>query len=340
MRRPIACLGGMVLSLIMAIPCVGCEGRAAMPSGTDSLNLPPPPPGSGQLAMLISRGWPPHSVLAVVTPEGSREFSVGRLSAVRWRSQQEIIVEQSGSGWSQKLLRIDRKGKTVGTITEEYFVGPQPSPDGRRIAVGHVLDDGGLTRLEIRDLAGGFRLLSAFPPDALPRPRLAAWDPTGTQLAVAIEALEDNGFQGRLAIVSAGNNTVRRLYDRPVDRRKDPRGVMLMFWHSTGIYAWSARGVLRCDPSGADCVALYDPGDARHIIGGTAVGDQGALFLVADVRADPLEPRAKEIHYLNLDTGVGKMWVRLPKGLFVSDIDWIGEPQVGAPNEPQPISPD
>jgi hypothetical protein len=99
---------------------------------------------------------------------------------------------------------------------------------------------------------------------------------------------------------------------------------MPMFWNRSGIYAWSARGVFRCDPQGSGCHVLYNPGDAWHVIGGTAFGEGEALLLVADVKADPLELRAKEIHRLNLSTGKGERWVRLPNDVFVSEIDWIG----------------
>lgn len=99
-----------------------------------------------------------------------------------------------------------------------------------------------------------------------------------------------------------------------------------MFWHPSGIYVWSARGVLRCDPAGAGCTVVYDPGKWRHVIGGTLVGTDEALLLVKDVQADFLEHRAKEIHRLDLSTGKGELWVRPPDDVFVSAIDWIEEP--------------
>jgi hypothetical protein len=225
---------------------------------------------------------------------------------------------------------MDSSGKILATITDGYFVEPQPAPDGRRLAVAHVLHDGGIKSLEIRDLEADFRLLTAFSPDELPI-MLAepAWAPDGEQLVVAVRSNDNDigeHLQSRLAIISPDNGTTKRLYQSRKDRKRDPRGIVPMFWHSSGIYSWSARGVLRCDPEGKGCDVIYNPGDARHVIGGTAVGEHEALLLVADVKADPLEPRAKEIHRLNLSTGKAELWVRLPDEVFVSDIDWIEEP--------------
>lgn len=272
-------------------------------------------------------------MVVIVTREGARVLALEKPSVVRWHSPQEIIVEQSGPDTSQKILRTNPMGQILETITNGYFVAPEPAPDGHRIAVVHTIQDDifkGLDVLEIRDLAEGFRLLRTFPREQVHTYGLAAWSPDGTQLAVSVESLEGTRIQRRLAVVSPETGTVRRLYDDSEDRERDPRGIMLMFWHQNGIYVCSARGVLRCDPEGAGCTAVYDPGEARHVIGGTLIGSDDALLLVKDVQADFLEHRAKEIHRINLFTGKGALWARLPDDLFVSDIDWIEAPDTAA----------
>jgi hypothetical protein len=225
---------------------------------------------------------------------------------------------------------MDRTGKILETITTDRFVEPEPASDGLRLAVGHVVHDGGTTSLEIRDLANGFRLLNAFSPDeiALWLGAHPTWAPDGKRLVVSIRSDDSDigeHLQPRLAIVSPDSGTVERLYVDRKSRKRVPRGMAPIFWHPRGIYVSSARGVLRCDPEGKGCDVVYNPGEARHVIGGTAFGENEALLLVKDVKADPLEPRAKEIHRLNLATGKGELWVRMPEDVFVSDIDWIGD---------------
>lgn len=331
MRCLVACFGGILLSLVVAAVGTLCEGSEVVPTGSPTLDLRFPFQGPGQLVMVVSRGWPPNDHLVVVTPEGARLLGAAApWRNPRWRSPREIVVRQSGPGWSGNIVRMDSSGKILATITDGYFVEPQPAPDGRRLMVAHVLHDGGVKSLEIRDLEADFRLLTAFSPDELPIMLAeAAWAPDGEQLVVAVRSNDSDigeHLQSRLAIVSPNSGTTKRLYHSRKDRKRDPRGIVPMFWLPSGIYAWSARGVLRCDPEGKGCDVVYNPGEARHVIGGTAFGGDEALLLVADVKADPLEPRAKEIHRLNLSTGKGELWLRMPDDVFVSDIDWIGDP--------------
>ncbi|MBC8292749.1 MAG: hypothetical protein H8E45_06230 [Proteobacteria bacterium] len=58
---------------------------------------------------------------------------------------------------------------------------------------------------------------------------------------------------------------------------------------------------------------------------GRQVNDHKALLLVKDFTVDPLEARAKEIHEVNLVTGEGRVLLRLPDGVFISDLDWIND---------------
>lgn len=330
MKSPVSFLSCVLWAILIAANSSG-ESSEPVPPSAPALNLALPFEGPGQLVMIVSRGWPPNGQLVVATREGSRVLPLEKPWAARWRSSRELIVVQSGSGgWSDKVLRVDGTGKVLETIADGYFVEPEPTPDGRRLAVAHVLHDGGRTSLEIRELANGFRLVNAFPPDeiALWLSAHPTWAPDGKRLVVSIRSDDSDigeHLQPRLAIVSPDSGTVERLYVDRKSRKRVPRGMAPIFWHSRGIYVSSARGVLRCDPEGKGCDVVYNPGDAWHVIGGTAFGADEALLLVKDVKADPLEPRAKEIHRLNLSTGKGELWVRLPDDVFVSDIDWIGD---------------
>jgi hypothetical protein len=144
-------------------------------------------------------------------------------------------------------------------------------------------------------------------------------------LVVSVDSHENGKIYPRLAVVPLKNGTVTRLYDSPEDRKRDESGLIPIFWHRSGIYVRSSRGVLRCVPEGSGCQVAYHPGADRYVVSGTLFGTNEALLLVQNRRPDPLEVRGKEIHRLDLRTGKGAIWVRLPDDTFVSDIDWIDD---------------
>jgi len=216
-------------------------------------------------------------------------------------------------------------GAVIEVLSDrEGLSGSEPSPDGRWIFVERFGERGAL-RSEIRDLAAGFRLHTLYQNSLRPSGFAwhAVWSPEGERLVASIRLREATGVVPHLILLSRDRSSFSRLPDQRADGEGDGGGIVPLFWSEDGIYARSNSGLLRCDPAGLGCTLVYSPGKARFAVAGVRAGDKRALLLVQDLRLDPLEVRAKEIHDVDLATGEGQMLLRLPDGVFLSDIDWI-----------------
>jgi hypothetical protein len=142
---------------------------------------------------------------------------------------------------------------------------------------------------------------------------------------VAVRVREERGLVPVLALLSRDEAIVMSLPDRSSGAKSEPGGVVPLFWTADGIYARSQRGLLRCSAQGSDCALVYGPGEDKFAFGGVRTDERKALLLVQDLKVDPLEVRAKEIHEVDLATGQGRVLLRLPNGVFISDLDWIGD---------------
>lgn len=298
--------------------------------------------GPGELASIWSwgRDRPEGGNALVLTVRGeSRRVDIAAPTRVRWRSENELLVEQfvrpviDGSG--TRIVRMNRRGEVLEIVSDRKGLAhAEPSPDGRWVALERY-DTKGLRSLEIRDLEAGFRLHVNHPaPPDFERGVLATgtiWSADGSRLAVPLMFPNPPDQPGRLyprlTIVSRDTPGFSRLSDTPRGvAGSEPGGLFPLFWTARGIHARGTsigRGLLLCDPGGSGCTAVYTPGEDRLILEGRLVGSDEALLLVKDFRVDPLEARAKEIHQVDLVTGQGRVIVRSPDGVFIKDIDWI-----------------
>jgi hypothetical protein len=323
------------LLLMAAVLTTQSEGGEPMPAGSTTTSpFVLPFEGPGQLLAIISRGpaRPPNFALLRAARGVNQVLRVESPDAVRWVSPEQMLVYQSGPGLSGKIVRVDRTGKPLEVMGRGSFLDLRVGPDGTRVVVARTINKQGNKILEVRDLDRGFEAIGSWSPEELLSSfgtsvwLMAVWSQDGNALAVSVDSDENGKVYPRLVVVSLDSGTVTRLYDSPEDRKRDESGLIPIFWHRSGIYVRSSRGVQRCDPEGSGCQVAYHPGADRYVVSGTLFGAEEALLLVQDRRPDPLEVRAKEIHRLNLSTGKGELWVRLPDDVFVSDIDWIEEP--------------
>jgi hypothetical protein len=299
--------------------------------------------GPGQLATIWSwgRDRPDGERALVLTAQGqSRRAEIKTPDRVRWRSPAGLIVEQSvqpvrdGSG--TRILRVSREGKVLEILSDrEGLAGAEPSPDGGRVLLERY-DLRGFRGIEVRSLVHDFQLLTTHPRPTGPAMGSVVtppvWSPDGSNFAagvyVANPPKEPGRLYPRLAIAACDAPGYARLPDSPSGQEPLEGGVIPVFWNKDGIYVRQAKigsGLLRCDPGGSACTPVYSPGEHRAVLEGRPAADGRALLLVKDFRVDPLEVRAKELHEVNLSTGKGRVLLRLPDGVFISDLDWIGD---------------
>jgi hypothetical protein len=261
----------------------------------------------------------------------SRELAIKEPLRARWRSQHELIVETlSPRRPGLQMLRVSNDGKVLATLVDTAgFRDATPSPDGRWVTIMRSI--GNDKSFEVRDLSAGFephvsRVLP-LASDRLETSELAwvgAWSPDSDQIALAVHVRgKIRGFVPTICVVARDGSGPGQFFEEGI---AEPSGVFPLFWTSDGIYARSSRGLLRCSLTESRCTLLYSPGKARFIVSGSAVGESGALLLVQDHDLDPFEVLAKEIHRVDLKTGEGGVFLRLPDGTLLKDIDWIGEP--------------
>lgn len=299
--------------------------------------------GPGQLATIWSSGrdCPDGERVLVLTTHGqSRRVGIEAPRRARWRSPTELLVEQhvlpvrDGSG--TRILRMTPEGKVLEVLSDREGLGNvEPSPDGRAVLLEQD-NQKGFLGFEVRSLAEDFRLLADHPKPtsreigSMPTPPV--WSPDGSKFAVGLLApnlpKEPGRLYARIAIISRDTPGYTRVPDSPPGQEPLEGGVIPLFWKEDGIYVRTTKigsGLLRCDPEGSGCTPVYAPGEHRLVLEGRPVAGHKALLLVKDFTVDPLEARAKEIHEVNLATGEGRVLLRLPDEVFVSDLDWIGD---------------
>jgi hypothetical protein len=338
---PLYAIAALALAAFASVVWAGVDGmqdeEASLPS-----SLEVPFAESGHLATIWSWGRhrPDGDRALVLTDHGeSRRIGVSAPSRVRWRSPNELLVEQFVSpirdGSGTRILRVSPCGEVLKVLSDRGGLGGvEPSPGGDRVLLERD-DRQGFRGIEVRSLEEDFRLETFHPRS----PGLDSgsfgnmvWRPDGSLFAVGLwvpsPPRDPTRMSPRLAIASPDAPGFTRINDElpaGIADAEERWAVIPLFWNADGIYARGSRGLLRCDPDGSGCTVVYEPGEHRAVLSGSLTGDRKALLLVRDVSLDPLETRAKEIHQVSLDTGEGYVLLRLPEGVFISDLDWIAD---------------
>jgi hypothetical protein len=209
---------------------------------------------------------------------------------------------------------------------------PEPSPDGRWLAIGVDAGTLGDSDLEIWSLAGE-TLRMGIRHQSLEEPR---WSPDARGLVASLlmadpeDEAEGGGSYGSTAFTWPRLHRLRRdlgdpelLADGAGPDSLAPGGSLPLWWDETGIYARQRHGLVRCDPDGHGCVLVYATDESRRIVDGRAVGDGEAWLLTVEA-SDAFDRRLPdEILCVDLASGQGRAVYHAPDGLFLLDIDWI-----------------
>lgn len=177
----------------------------------------------------------------------------------------------------------------------------------------------------VRDSPEGFSLRE---PTVIPKIRVvdAAWSQDSAKMLLAIHLpTPEHRYFPRLHILDVESGSITQIADAVPPLDLEPGGTRPLAWTAAGLFAHSQSRVLRCDPTGGGCTLVHEFEDWQRIRGGTAVGDGRAYVLVTDIRPNPFETRANELHEVDLLGGSAKLLVRMPDDVFLEDIDWIAD---------------
>jgi len=332
----------MFVRIIVGIVILGvrpmlAEGETHPPLPPPELTFAIPAPASGKIVSVRALGpdrplEPRVAVVATASEPNGTVLPVQHPRFARWRAPDELLIHASirpsrdGSG--NRVFRYSLSRGEMGDLADRNGLGtPFPSPDGNLVALARVGSEPAEKGLAIYPLVAEpvlglrlgdpkmFRDPSAFQ---------LAWNVDSRHLAVSVLMATARGrLWPRLHLIDLASGEMRRIDDAVPPRKREPSGTWPLFWTKQGLFASSQRGVLRCDPDGAGCTSIYEPGEHWRVSGGTAVGDGKAYVLVTDLRPDPLETRANELHEVDLVNGGGKRILRTPANTFIEDIDWI-----------------
>ncbi len=324
------------LSLVLAAACAaGCAPFGSSAPSAYDIDFR----GPGKLVVIWETETPAGKLeraLVVYDGAGPRELRVADPLDVRWLSGGELLVgAESPPANDDELPRVRLLLVDAGTGASRAFgapalyFDPEPSPDGRILAVGVQVDEQGGSEFEIWSLDDASAPLVARSL-ALDEPR---WSPDGADLVVTATVEDAEGDDGGLTVEGVGFGfprlfRVRRdlsrrrlLHDGDAGKEPEPGGSIPLWWDARGIFARQRRGLVRCDPAGSGCALAYDPGEDRRVLGGRAHAGE-ALLLVVDTRAGAGERTANELHRVDLETGVGRVIFRASGSRFPIELDW------------------
>ncbi len=285
--------------------------------------------GQGRLAVIISIGpsRPGGEKTIFIDRENTSILDIERATRVRWISTTDLVIQHSqklaNDQLSNRVVEFRDDGKIRQVLTEYPYQlsAPEPAPAGRWITLLRY-KGGSYLGLEIRDIWNTFDLDMFVPnePNAgINQITHVVWSPDTDKLALGLLVQDGDRLSPRLGYMLRNSPDIHQFVD------KKPINAVPLFWNAEGIYATTNDGIILCSPSGSniECTPIYSPGSGKYVYSGRIMGDNQALLLVQDHTKDPFEIRAKEIHKLDLTTKKADATLKLPNGVFVSDIDWI-----------------
>ena len=305
-------------------------------------HVTPPLPaftGPGRLLLILERDG--RRELVVFDARGSRRLSLDAPREARFISPDSLLVvgevpaEEEFRLPNTQMRIVDLAGgssRALGEPARHY--DPEPSPDGRWLAVGAETPGVGDSNLEIWSLEEGHRV--TFRAQSLEEPR---WRNDGMALVASVlmadpESDDDTG--GGMLGTSFSWPRLHRLrrdlgdptflWDGDDAASLAAGGSLPLWWDEAGIFARQRRGLVRCDATTGGCAVVYAPEGARRVVDGRRIGSREAWLLTLEAR-DAFDRRyPDEIVRVELATGrVLGRWAT-PEGVAIAEIDWIDAP--------------
>lgn len=293
---------------------------------TNQTDLEIPYYGKGSLVVLFSWAddYTHNKNILLINHEGSTyKIRMNGLSDVRWASKNRILASQTSQNKS-RIIIFNNEGKVLDDFGSGLVLSDlAPNHRGDKVAlVEYRIGKGSF--LQVRDLNSEFNILNQF---SLPPPQQISnlvWKDDNLSLAAGVWTSDKTGrLWPILTIFNSQLKDVKYPMGNTYEKQSEPAGIKPLFWDNHIIYGRSDRGLLKCDPQTGKPELVYSPGDHRLIMSGVLVENHKALLLVRDLKLDPLEIRAKEVHEVDLSTYKGSILTRAPENVYISSIDWI-----------------
>lgn len=282
---------------------------------------------NGQIVVVASTGSnrPENEMLFFIDSVNQERINLSQTFQARWLSSDEIIVQQSYETISgtlgDRVIRVDRHGQLLEVLSDQEGVtNPVPNGLGQWAAPRIDLKSGVLQGIEFHGMHEGSWLPSFMRikvDEELSDLSNIVWSPDSTKLALAAWVKSNRGYVPRIGFVSGAAEGMQMIDD---DMSLNARP---LFWKNEWVYGANDKGLFRCGTVKQGCHFIYAPGDGRRIVSGVAAGKEHALLMVQNLRRDPFEIRATEIHKVDFLEGSSSDVLELPEGIFISDLDWV-----------------
>lgn len=300
--------------------------------------------GPGRLLLLLERAG--AAEIVILDEAGARVLGPADVGGVptdaRFTSPNALLVLVEVAGEDEFgipdlqlcLLELgDGPARAIGPPGRRY--DPEPSPDGRWLAVGAELAGLGDSDLEIWSLAGEPERV-AVRHQSLEEPR---WRPDGFALvaSVLMSDPESDDLGGGSFIGSSFSwprmHRLRRdlgdpeiVWDGEAPDTLTAGGSLPLWWDARGLWARQNRGLVLCELPARSCRLIYATEETRRIVDGRAAGPGEAWLLSVEARDAFDRQRPDELVRISLESGrVLARW-RAPTGTVILDLDWIADP--------------
>jgi len=320
--------GRAALAALLTCAALGCAHTSSYDTGFR---------GPGRLLLVFEEKA--GRLLVVQDADGLRQVAADGPRDARFAGRERLLVvsevpplEEYGLPDTRVSLIDLESGDERTLLAAGRHYDPEPSPDGRWLAIGADVGDLGDSDLEIWSLEGEIERIDVRH-QSLEEPR---WRPDTRALVASIlmadpeSEAEGGGSYGGTSFTWPRLHRLRRdlgepelLADGEGPDSLVPGGSLPLWWDEAGIYARQRGGLARCDPHGGGCVLVHATDDTRRIVDGRAVGGGEAWLLTVEA-FDAFDRRLPDqILRVDLDSGAGRVVYRSPEGVFLLDIDWV-----------------
>lgn len=293
--------------------------------------------GPGRLLLLLD--GPGGREIALLDAHRERRIDARGVLRARWVSPNALLLlveapdpEDAPALPDTRLRLLSLEGgasRDVGPIARPY--DPEPSPDGRLLAVGAETGALGDADLEIWSLDDPATRI-AVRHQSLEQPR---WREDGRALVASL-LMADPESDDALGGSFAGSgfrwprlHQLRRDLGDPVlvwDGERPhtlaPGGSLPLWWDAGGLFARQTRGLVRCEPVASRCTLVFATQPERRVVDGRPAGPDSAWLLTVEARDAFDRAQPDELLRVALPDGALRSRWRPPAGTAILDLDW------------------